>query len=173
MESANAPVSQSAGTVSKRGYFPGRWLSFSLAAALMVFASSVVFQQPLRPDPLSAPALLSRDWWKYPIETNAVRRLTVINADIRDIALVAKTNTLWITGSGGLIASSTDGGRNWQKRSIALADPKAELVGTENVDVRTKDSPTPTPTTPTPVRSRSKALNLPANDFRFVSIEQV
>ncbi|HKP05148.1 MAG TPA: P-loop NTPase fold protein [Chthoniobacterales bacterium] len=120
----------------RRGYF-------LLAAVLAITASVVAFQQQPRPDPLSAPLPFTWAWWRHPIETNAIRRLTFISSNIQDITLVPDTKTLWIVGSRGLLASSKDGGLTWEKREINAIMPPSTGV-TNNEPLLQKDS-TPSP----------------------------
>ena len=105
-----------------------RWLFFGAALAIATGASFVAFQQDLRLDPLHAPPLFTPAWWKYPLEANAIRRLTLIGADVRDITVAPGTNALWIVGHGGLLASSRDGGRTWQRREIFGASTQTNAV---------------------------------------------
>jgi hypothetical protein len=137
---------------------------------LAVTASVVAFQQPPRPDPLSAPSLFSWAWWRHPIETNAIRRLTFISSNIQDIALVPNTNTLWIVGSGGLLASSEDGGLTWEKHEIRAILPPSTGVTNNYEPLLQKDSTvTPTPTPARSLREREKKAGLEGkNDFRRI-----
>src|SRR3989442_1435325 len=87
---------------------PMRPICFALALLIFIVATISAIRQSPRSDPLNAPAFFSIDWWKYPLEINAIRRLSLISANIRDILYVAQNRTLWVVGAGGLIASSAD-----------------------------------------------------------------
>jgi KAP family P-loop domain len=114
MDSASAMLT----AVAVKRVTVSRWFYFGLALFVAITASVIAFRQTLRSDPLNPPQFLSVDWWKYPLEVNAIRRVTLISSNIRDITVAPNTNTLWIAGQGGLLASSADGGQTWQMHEI-------------------------------------------------------
>jgi hypothetical protein len=57
------------------------WLPRQLlvAAALIAAAAFVAARQEPRPDPFANPPVTSLDWWRYPIERNAFKRLPSVS----------------------------------------------------------------------------------------------
>lgn len=96
------------------------WLLAALVSLLL--SSYLAFTQAPDPDPWRSRAALSADWWRYPLEQNAFRRLPRITAPVNDLVRVPGTDTVLIAvGQGGLIARSEDGGDSWQR--IEFAEP--------------------------------------------------
>ena len=106
-----------------------RWLLpvFNVLLALAATLSFTLFAfiQDPHPDAFRAePTWTSLDFWKYPIERNAFRRLPVIGAELNDIIVSADGSRLWAVGGGGLFGDGTivyshDSGKHWQPATIA------------------------------------------------------
>lgn len=100
--------------------FDNRRVLWLLAALLIVsIATTIATLQPLRSNALVKPSTLSADWWLYPVETNAFKRLPVIPEKLNAIAILpGGDSTLIAVGDNGLIVRSPDGGRTWNKISV-------------------------------------------------------
>ncbi|MGR8930231.1 MAG: YCF48-related protein [Gammaproteobacteria bacterium] len=91
-------------------------LALFVAIAMTLFA----WLQAPHPDAFrTEPAWISWDYWAYPIERNAFRRLPAIGANLNDIAVSADGAKLWVVGNQGTIVYSQDGGRSWEIARIA------------------------------------------------------
>ncbi|WKJ88992.1 YCF48-related protein [Methylomonas montana] len=99
--------------------------NFLLALAATLSFTLFAFIQDPHPDAFRAePTWTSLDFWKYPIERNAFRRLPVIGAKLNDIAVSADGSRMWAVGGSGLfgdvtIVYSHDSGKHWQPATIA------------------------------------------------------
>ncbi len=96
------------------------WVLLVFAAVLFVGSTIVAYRQEPRPNPLQPVSTLSFDWWRYPIERNAFKRLPVITANLHAVSVIAGTDQVWAVGDGGMIVHSNDGGRTWEQRTIVL-----------------------------------------------------
>ena len=123
---ATSPPQQSA-TRARAGRRQGiTWLSrraawFSAALLVFVISTFIALTQAPRPDPYRPVVPLSVDWWRYPVERNAFRRLPTITADLRGIFVFPGTDKVWAVGSGGMIVHSDNGGKTWQQQQIVAA----------------------------------------------------
>ena len=90
-----------------------------LGAAVLIFAAStwVAFTQEPRPNPFAPVRTLSPDWWRYPVEHNAFKRLPEIGNDLAGLHVSADGRRIWAVGDALVIVRSTDGGRTWLRRS--------------------------------------------------------
>jgi photosystem II stability/assembly factor-like uncharacterized protein len=124
----------------------------ALVLFALIMTSAVVLLQSPRPDPFTRPrALLSLNWWRYPLEWNAPSRLPKVECSLRAIQALPNTTYVWAAGNKGMVVVSADSGLTWTKRGI------------EQSQVRNAAAPAlPTPTAAPAVSSPSKAfLNLP------------
>ncbi|MBD9356871.1 YCF48-related protein [Methylomonas albis] len=106
-----------------------RWLppvsNFILALVATLSLTIFAFIQEPHPDAFRVePNWASWDFWQYPIERNAFRRLPVIGTDLHDIAVSADDSRLWAVGrssfsSDDSIVYSHDSGKHWQTATIA------------------------------------------------------
>ncbi|SHJ85516.1 Uncharacterized protein SAMN02745165_03356 [Malonomonas rubra DSM 5091] len=108
-----------------------RLWSYLGAALLLLLASLVAFSQSPQPNPLKQIEPFSLEWWRYPLELNAHKRLPVIDADLNDIFVLPDTELIWVVGSGGLILHSDDGGTSWKRQSLTGSQPAAKAASIE------------------------------------------
>ena len=64
------------------------------------------------------------DWWAYPLERNAFKRV-VVRGDLNAVQALPDGSQLWVVGSGGLILHSADGGATWKQRNPPMAQSGA------------------------------------------------
>jgi hypothetical protein len=125
--SKKASVKTEAKTLAS-GHWQSRsalWLGLALTLALLSTVGA--FQQaPHRNAYRPAPKFLSWDYWGYPVERNAFRRLPAIAGNLNDLAVSDDGQHIWAVGSGGLIVYSQDGGVSWQQGRIG--PPPAEAL---------------------------------------------
>lgn len=101
-----------------------RWMA---AALLLGISTFIAFRQEPRPDPLRpSSGLFSLDWWRYPVERNAFKRLPVIPGDLNDVFSPDGKN-VWCVGDNGLVLHSPDGGSTWRPRNIGARGNLASL----------------------------------------------
>lgn len=103
-----------------------RFWSFFSAGLILLLGSLIAFTQTPYPNPFTAPAPFSLNWWRYPLERNAILRLPLIEADLNDIYALPDSDLIWAVGSGGIILHSNDGGQSWQRQSLQGSFPAAE-----------------------------------------------
>ena len=97
----------------------------TLVGALVLIAGTVVaLLQPPRAEPLRASRWTSQDWWRYPIERNAVQRMAVSKGPLQAVYARRGSEDVWFAGAGGLVAHSADGGRTWTSTTLS-ATPQA------------------------------------------------
>ena len=88
-------------------------LWFALLA--WVFCTGLAFTQNVRLSPWQTPgSLLSWDYWRFPVERNAILRMSSLSAYLKDVFALPGTDEVWAVGEEGLIVHSNDGGRHWQ-----------------------------------------------------------
>lgn len=106
---------------------PGYWLGWALMLALL--STVIAFQQaPHRNAYRPEPKLSSWNYWGYPIERNAFRRLPAIAGNLNDLAVSEDGQHIWAVGDGGLIIYSTDAGVSWQQGQIGPPAPITPLA---------------------------------------------
>ncbi|MDQ3651242.1 MAG: YCF48-related protein [Acidobacteriota bacterium] len=122
-----------------------------IVLAMFTVASIIAFKQPLNPDPYRAATFPSLNWFLYPSEQNAHRRLHEIKCDLNAIYALDGTEKIWAVGNRGLVAHSDDGGRSWRKQMLTAAN-----TGYAPTDA----SPTTSPSaTQTPSTIRKSAMS--------------
>ncbi len=123
---SKAPTSSSAGNqVRSLGAPSTNAVLFLLAGLILIISSLIAFTQQPRSDPFAAPPqTLSANWWKYPLERNAFRRLPSITGELRDVFALPSGKHIWLVGNGGLIVHSADGGQSWEQQNLPLAQGK-------------------------------------------------
>ena len=111
----NAPAMQ----FNWKNLFDSRRVLWLIAATAVAIISTIAATvQPLRPNALVEPERFSVDWWVYPAETHAFKRLPVIPEHLNDIAALSEGEVLVAVGDNGLVVRSDDGGRSWKKAVI-------------------------------------------------------
>lgn len=96
------------------------WM-LSGACAWLLVSTGLGWMQALRPDPLAAPAFMSLEWWRYPLERNAALRLPIIGGELRGLHVGSDGRELWVVGDAGLVLHSVDGGESWSARRLGGA----------------------------------------------------
>lgn len=86
---------------------------------LVLIAGTVVaaLQSPHHP-PVTNAGMLTRDWWLYPVERNALRRVALVPGSLHAVFALSGTSLVWVVGDGGLVARSADGGRTWASTNL-------------------------------------------------------
>lgn len=103
-----------------------RPLWFGVSLLVFLACSWVAFRQEPHPDAYRQSSLLTADWWLYPVEINAPRRLPLIQADLNDVFALKGTGHVWVVGGGGLILHSSDYGQHWERQYLVDSkDPAA------------------------------------------------
>jgi hypothetical protein len=109
------------------------WLAVAAGAILLLLGLGFAWKQPPHPDPwriTGAWDVRNPDWWRYPIERNAFKRLPVIHGDLRALHVSSKGGRkIWAAGDDGLIVHSPDGGTTWVQqhpRAISTEPPAKE-----------------------------------------------
>lgn len=95
-----------------------RLVLFVLAVLLFLGSTLVAYLQSPRPNPFQPVSFLSLDWWRYPIERNAFKRLPVITSDLNAVFALPGTDKVWAVGDGGMIVYSDNGGKTWTQQNI-------------------------------------------------------
>ncbi len=90
-----------------------------LGFASIVTATGWALVQPTRPATMPTPTWRDADFWLYPVERNAVQRLTVVPGELHGLAVPTGTTDVWVVGDGGLVAHSRDNGRTWEQRNLS------------------------------------------------------
>ncbi len=99
------------------------WLLGFIALLLLGLASWGAWFQKPHINAYRLPAsVLSKDFWAYPVEQNAFRRLPEINSNLKDVFVLPDGKQLWAVGDGGLIVHSADGGFTWQKQTVVTGE---------------------------------------------------
>ena len=106
--------------------FSLRGVLFSLAALIFVGSTFFAYTQDPRPDPFSPASTF--DWFRYPLEYNAFRRLPVVTGTINAVFAVKRTTDVWAVGDRGLILHSSDGGKSWEQQNIGSPKPGASAL---------------------------------------------
>ncbi len=87
-----------------------------LWAAVLLFALSTffAFTQPPRPNSLQpSPVFPSLDWWKHPIEHNAMWRLGGLTTSMNGVFALPDGRHVWAVGDNGTILATAEGGASW------------------------------------------------------------
>ncbi len=91
-----------------------RVLWFGLALLLFGLFTFIAHRQSPRPDPFQPVQALSWDWWQYPLERNAFKRLPVVTSNLNDVFALPNSEKVWAVRDEGMIVSFT--GEKMQKR---------------------------------------------------------
>src|SRR5436190_18925361 len=100
-----------------------------LLLGLLLALASAWFgpRQAPHPDmwrPLANWDLARWDWWAYPLERNAFRRV-IVRGHLNGVHVLADATQAWAVGSGGLILHTDDGGAHWEQLNPRLAPAPA------------------------------------------------
>ncbi len=95
-----------------------------LGALVLTAGTAVAVTQPTRQEPLRESSWTSQDWWRYPVERNAVQRLAVSKGPLQAVYARRGSEDVWFAGAGGLVVHSADGGRRWTSTTLS-ATPQA------------------------------------------------
>lgn len=88
-----------------------------LALLLAVASAWIGARQAPHPDlwrPIANWDMTRWDWWAYPLERNAFKRV-VVRGDLFAVHTLADGSQAWAVGSDGLILHTGDGGLNWEQ----------------------------------------------------------
>jgi photosystem II stability/assembly factor-like uncharacterized protein len=143
------------------------WLKLTIGVALMLMGLGFAWKQPPHPDPWRDARiwdLANIEWWLYPVERSAFKRLSRIQGDLQALYVSNTSRKLWAAGSGGLIVHSPDGGKTWVQQNPRggravptptsrsawglfsqawAADPQKALPAADKTDVRKPAVATP------------------------------
>lgn len=89
----------------------GTWIG----TACILFLVTTIVAWTQAPAPVGQP-LVGLDWWRYPIEKNAVQRLPTVNRDLYAVAMSADGQYVIAVGESGAVLTSRDGGHRWTAR---------------------------------------------------------
>ena len=103
-------------TAAALGFDP-RYLWLGIAALVFAVGTGLALYQDPRPDPFQPVQTLSPDWWRYPVERNAFKRLPAIGGSLNAVYAHKDGRRLWAVGDAGLIVHSDDGGRTWVRQT--------------------------------------------------------
>ena len=103
-----------------------RALYLVIPAAVVALSTIGAWVQAPRPDAYGDPAPLSYEWWRYPVERNAWKRLPAVAGNLRAVTVAPGTRRVWVVGDGGLIVHSPDGGATWTSQPVAAFAQGAE-----------------------------------------------
>ncbi|TCO81753.1 photosystem II stability/assembly factor-like uncharacterized protein [Plasticicumulans lactativorans] len=114
-----APATSATGLrrlASTRFWRSRQGLCFALGVLLLVLASVLALRQPPHPDAWRVvQAVTSLDWWRYPLERNAFRRLPAIPATLTGVH-VADDGRVWIVTTDGEILHRSDAVGGWVRQ---------------------------------------------------------
>ena len=119
-----APHAKSAAQAPAAGLAPGldpRYVWLAIAALIFTLGTWLALTQDPRPNPLSPVQTLSPDWWRFPVERNAFKRLPVIDGELNAVHAHPGGRDIWAVGNAGLIVHSADGGRAWERQDWTAA----------------------------------------------------
>jgi len=107
------PTPRSARTNNSAFMRSPRVFWFALALLLFGLFTFIAHRQPPRPDPFQPVQALSWDWWQYPLERNAFKRLPVITSNLNDVFALPNSEKVWAVGDEGMIVRFS--GKKMQK----------------------------------------------------------
>ncbi len=102
-------------------------VTIATSAVITLALIGALFQSP-HPDPFRVTQswdVFNLDWWRYPVEQNAFKRLPVVHGDLNSVFVLPGTQQVWAVGNGGLIVHSADGGKTWEQQRPAPVPPPA------------------------------------------------
>ncbi|MGY6276800.1 YCF48-related protein [Methylomonas sp. MgM2] len=114
----DAPSQKHATALPHRILSPFWLLSFFAALLLSVAIWGAGWQPPHLDAYRLASTPFDPDYWLYPREDNAFRRLPVINSNLNDVFVLPGSRQVWAVGNDGLIIHSDDGGLSWERQTV-------------------------------------------------------
>ena len=87
--------------------------SLAIAISVLLASSGAVLLQMRQPSSYSAGP--SWDWFIKPIQFHSAAGLPTITSDIHSVEVQPGNRRVWIVGTTGLLAFSSDEGRSWTK----------------------------------------------------------
>ena len=95
------PESKSTGTTAEAPVRRHFRMPVVLGFTVVLAATGWALVQPPRSATMPTPTWRDADFWLYPIERNAVQRLTVVPGELHGLAVPNGTADIWIVGDGG------------------------------------------------------------------------
>lgn len=107
----------------------GLWLWSLLVAGFVVLTYWALTAAP-HPDAYRVPPRWTdgREFWLYPQESNAFRRLPIIPQSLNALHVSADGQHVWAVGDGGMIVFSHDSGQSWQQGQFGPT-PEQQAAG--------------------------------------------
>jgi len=98
--------------------------------AALLLETIVALMQAPRTEPLRDPGVSTLDWWRYPIERNAIQRMPRARGPLSVVQITRDggTDQVWFAGAGGLIIHSRDGGRTWDSTTVSAVPQHASAA---------------------------------------------
>ena len=155
--SASGAKTQGAGAVTgSGGASRSEGLSWRRRVALvgiaaLVLETVVALVQKPRVEPLRFAAPTTLEWWRHPIERNAIQRMPVSGGRLYAVHAARGTDAVWFAGEGGLIVRSTDGGRTWDSTNVRAVPQRVAPV----------DAPARVPARAASSRGRARGTSAP------------
>jgi len=104
------------------------WFSLAISSAAII-TLLMLFVAPR--DPYDTSRMTSANYWLRSIEPGRVHEMDTLRADLNGVVVSNDGTAVWVAGKAGLIAMSTNGGRSWQKETIAAPDATPRLATTD------------------------------------------
>lgn len=119
---------------------PGRRRIALAGITALVVETVVALLQAPRVEPLRQPARATLDWWRHPIERNALQRMPVAPGPLHAVFARRGTDDVWFAGAGGLILRSGDGGATWDSTNVR-AVPQTSAPAAPTPDAPAANAP--------------------------------
>ena len=133
MQASTESSRSSPSTDAPAGIDDIRWRRRGAVVGALLLVAETIFalMQPPRTEPLRGAAPMSLDWWRYPVERNAMQRLPISKGELTAVFARRGTSDVWFAGSGGLVVHSRDGGRTWESTNLQ-AQPQMPAAATQS-----------------------------------------
>ena len=160
-------VDASGSTISPRseGATWRRGVALAGIAALLIETIAALMQAP-RVEPMRTAMPLSLEWWRYPVERNAIQRMPVTGGPLSAVYALRGTDEVWFAGTGGLIVHSRDGGRTWDSTNVSAALQRAVSPATPAPNAPAQAAPLRTK------KARARMRNAPTPRASLVTLRQ-
>jgi photosystem II stability/assembly factor-like uncharacterized protein len=121
-----SPVATSRRATDPLLYMPRWWRNTTALTLLLLLALATWFAAKQAPHsdmfrPIGLWEMGRADWWAYPLERNAFKRM-VVRGDLSSVYALPDGQHIWAVGEAGLIIHSGDGGRTWQQQRPVRGD---------------------------------------------------
>lgn len=103
-----------------------RSVLFGTPALLILINAIVAHRQKPRPNPFTLVKTFSFDWWRYPVEHNAFKRLPTVPSSLNHLFALPDGSKVWAVGDSATIIHSADAGRRWRKQILSLKEEGIE-----------------------------------------------